>query len=61
MLLTDLFKCIMFKQRQPASSKNGSVVVTVDSSQSGRNPLVSNATSWGKIVMDLYPPGTSLR
>ncbi|KAK4793559.1 hypothetical protein SAY86_023994 [Trapa natans] len=40
-----------------ASSKNGSVVVTVDSSQSGR----SNSTSWSKVVMELYPPGTAIR
>ena len=48
----------MFKQRQPASSKNGSLVITMDGSQLGRN---SNTTSWSKLVMDMYPPGTSAR
>ncbi|KAM7516074.1 hypothetical protein LguiA_005657 [Lonicera macranthoides] len=51
----------MIKQRQPASSKNGSVVVTVDRNQLGRNLLGSNATSWTKLVMDMYPPGSSVR
>lgn len=51
----------MIKQRQPASSKNGSYVITVDGSQSGKNPLGSNAASWTKLVMDMYPPGSSVR
>ncbi|KAF3440375.1 hypothetical protein FNV43_RR18659 [Rhamnella rubrinervis] len=55
------FKRTPVTSKQPASSKNGSVVVTVDSSQSGRNLLGSNATSWTKLVMDLHPPGTSIR
>lgn len=50
----------MFKQRQPASSKNVSVVVTID-----RNPaektVQADVTSWTKMVMDMYPPGTLLR
>ncbi|KAL5557436.1 hypothetical protein UlMin_039672 [Ulmus minor] len=44
--------------KKPASSKNGSVVVTMDSSRSG---LPGNLTSWSKLVMDMYPPGTSIR
>lgn len=51
----------MFKQRRPASSKNGSLIITVDDSQSGRNLPGSNVTSWTKLVLDLYPPGTSTR
>ena len=51
---------IMFKQRQPASSK-GSVVVTVEGSQLGRPLLKDNGTPWSKVVLDLYPPGTSVR
>ncbi|CDP01825.1 unnamed protein product [Coffea canephora] len=47
--------------KQPASSNNGSLVVTVDADQLGRNLLGSNATSWTKVVMDMYPPGTSVR
>lgn len=42
----------MFKQRQFASSKNESLIVTVEG---------SNPASWTKLVMDLYPPGTSIR
>ncbi|KAL3630169.1 hypothetical protein CASFOL_023153 [Castilleja foliolosa] len=45
------------QQRQPASSKDGNVVITVD----GRNYLRGNTTAWTKLVMDLYPPGTSTR
>ncbi|XP_041019728.1 protein S-acyltransferase 10-like isoform X1 [Juglans microcarpa x Juglans regia] len=47
--------------KQPASSKNGSLVITVDGSQLERNLLGNNATSWSKLVMDMYPPGTSAR
>ncbi|PON82695.1 Zinc finger, DHHC-type, palmitoyltransferase [Trema orientale] len=45
--------------KQPASSKYGSVVVTVDSSQTGLSG--SNSTYWSKLVMDLQPPGTPVR
>nr|XP_023890166.1 protein S-acyltransferase 10 [Quercus suber]POE63860.1 protein s-acyltransferase 10 [Quercus suber] len=47
--------------KQPASSNNGSLVITVDGSQSGKNLLASNSMSWSKVVMDMYPPGTSAR
>nr|GMC93358.1 protein S-acyltransferase 10-like [Ipomoea batatas]GMD36258.1 protein S-acyltransferase 10-like [Ipomoea batatas] len=47
--------------KQPASSKNGSVVITIDQSKVGRDLLDSNATSWTKLVMDMYPHGTSVR
>ncbi|GMI86321.1 PROTEIN S-ACYL TRANSFERASE 10 [Hibiscus trionum] len=46
---------------QPASSKNGSLIVTVEGSQSGRNFQGSNPSSWTKLVMDMYPPGTPVR
>ncbi|KAK9230818.1 hypothetical protein WN943_021048 [Citrus x changshan-huyou] len=48
-------------QRQPASSKNGNMVITMEGSRSGRSFSGSNATSWTKLVLDLYPPGTSIR
>lgn len=51
----------MFKQRQPASSKNGNMVITMEGSRPGRSFSGSNATSWTKLVLDLYPPGTSIR
>ncbi|CAA0836795.1 Protein S-acyltransferase 10 [Striga hermonthica] len=47
----------LLASKQPASSKRGSVVITVD----GRNYQRGNATAWTKLVMDLYPPGTSTR
>ncbi|KAG8478131.1 hypothetical protein CXB51_027944 [Gossypium anomalum] len=50
---------ITFKQRQPASSKNGSL--PVEGCQSGRNFQGTDSTSWTKLVMDMYPPGTSIR
>ena len=50
----------MFKQRQPASSKNVDVVVTIDRNQVGKN-VQGDLTSWTKMVMDMYPPGTSPR
>ncbi|PKI56002.1 hypothetical protein CRG98_023589 [Punica granatum] len=43
--------------KHAASSKNGSLNLTVDSSQSAR----SGSTSWSKVVMELYPPGTQIR
>ncbi|KAF9682129.1 hypothetical protein SADUNF_Sadunf05G0076100 [Salix dunnii] len=52
---------IMFKQRQPASSKNGSLSINVEGSQSERNIPGSNVTSWTKLVLDMHPPGTSIR
>lgn len=55
------FIILMFKQRQPASSKNGNMVITMEGSQPGRSFSGSNATSWTKLVLDLYPPGTSIR
>lgn len=51
----------MIKQRQPASSKNGSVVVTIDNNQFGENLLGNNPMNWTKMVMEMYPPGTSVR
>ncbi|GFZ09410.1 DHHC-type zinc finger family protein [Actinidia rufa] len=56
-----LFKKTLMTSKQPASSKNGSVVITVDGNQSGRNLLESNAASWTKVVMEMYPPGSSVR
>uniref|UniRef100_A0A5B7A173 S-acyltransferase n=1 Tax=Davidia involucrata TaxID=16924 RepID=A0A5B7A173_DAVIN len=47
--------------KQHASSKNGSLTVTVDGNQLGRVLLGSNATSWTTLVMDMYPPGSSIR
>ncbi|KZV58163.1 protein S-acyltransferase 10 [Dorcoceras hygrometricum] len=43
--------------KPPASSKIGNVVITVD----GRNYQRGNETAWTKLVMDLYPPGSSVR
>ncbi|XP_060191330.1 protein S-acyltransferase 10 isoform X2 [Lycium barbarum] len=47
--------------KQPASSKNGDVVITIDRDQLGRNLLGRGAMAWTKLVMDMYPSGTSLR
>ncbi|KAJ8433566.1 hypothetical protein Cgig2_033655 [Carnegiea gigantea] len=42
--------------KQPATYKSGGIVVTID-----RNPSASSATSWTKLVMEMYPPGSSMR
>ncbi|XAR73715.1 Protein S-acyltransferase [Bertholletia excelsa] len=47
----------LFRKTSVASN----AVVTMDGNQLGRNLLGSNATSWTKLVMELYPPGTSVR
>ncbi|KAL6959886.1 protein S-acyltransferase [Sarracenia purpurea var. burkii] len=56
-----LFRKTLITSKQPASSKNGSVVIQVDGNQLGRNLLGSNATTWTKVVMEMYPPGSSVR
>ncbi|XWS45623.1 hypothetical protein CRYUN_Cryun15aG0152400 [Craigia yunnanensis] len=56
-----IYKKSLMTSKQPASSKNGSLIVTVEGSQSGRNFQGSNPTSWTKLVMDMYPLGTSIR
>lgn len=52
---------MMIKQRQPATSKNGSIVIPVDVNPFGRTYSGSNATAWTKLVMEMYPLGTSMR
>lgn len=47
----------LLASKQPASSKNGSVVITMD----GRNYHRGNTTAWTKLVLDLYPPVASTR
>ncbi|KAI9166182.1 hypothetical protein LWI28_027602 [Acer negundo] len=56
-----VFKKISTPSKQPASSKNGNMVITVEGSQSARNLPGSNATSWTKLVLDMYPHGISAR
>ncbi|XP_052308800.1 protein S-acyltransferase 10 isoform X7 [Populus trichocarpa] len=56
-----LFRKASMLSKQPASSKNGSLVITVEGSQSERNIPGSNVTSWTKLVLDMYPPGMSVR
>ncbi|CAM8989271.1 unnamed protein product [Rhodiola kirilowii] len=46
---------------QPASSKNRSVVITVDGNQLNRGLLGGSPSSWTKMVMEMYPPGSSVR
>eukprot|EP00258_Populus_trichocarpa_P020327 XP_006388169.2 protein S-acyltransferase 10 isoform X4 [Populus trichocarpa] len=55
-----LFRKASMLSKQPASSKNGSLVITVEGSQSERNIPGSNVTSWTKLVLDMYPPGMSV-
>ncbi|KAK6922528.1 hypothetical protein RJ641_010832, partial [Dillenia turbinata] len=61
MLIVLLTYFLMVKQRQPAASKNGGLVITSDGSQRGSNLLGGNTSSWTKLVMDMYPPGSSVR
>ncbi|CAL5366103.1 unnamed protein product [Camellia sinensis] len=56
-----LLRKTLLTSKQPASSKNGSVAVTVGGNQLGRNLLGNNATTWTKVVMEMYPPGSSVR
>ncbi|KAF8099814.1 hypothetical protein N665_0237s0065 [Sinapis alba] len=45
---------------QHGSRKNGSFVINVEG-ESASGGGRKTPTSWGKMVLDLYPPGTSLR
>ncbi|KAJ6907727.1 hypothetical protein NC651_018229 [Populus alba x Populus x berolinensis] len=56
-----LYRRSSMLSKQPASSKSGSFVITVEGSRSERNITGSNVTSWTKLVLDMYPPGTSIR
>ncbi|XP_022740816.1 protein S-acyltransferase 10-like isoform X2 [Durio zibethinus] len=56
-----IYKKSSMASKQPASSKNGSLIVTVEESQSGRNFRGTISASWTKLVMDMYPPGTPVR
>ncbi|XP_034890600.1 protein S-acyltransferase 10 isoform X2 [Populus alba] len=56
-----LYRRSSMLSKQPASSKSGSFVITVEGSQYERNITGSNVTSWTKLVLDMYPPGTSIR
>lgn len=47
--------------KQPASSKNGDVVIAIDRNQLGSNLQGRGTIAWTKLVMDMYPSGTSLR
>ncbi|KAJ4953997.1 hypothetical protein NE237_030829 [Protea cynaroides] len=44
-----------------SASRNGSLIISVEGGQSGKSISRSNATPWTKLVMDLYPPGSSVR
>ncbi|KAK8669694.1 hypothetical protein V6N13_107118 [Hibiscus sabdariffa] len=56
-----IYRKSLVASKQSASSKNGSLDATVEGCQSGRNFQGSTSASWTKLVMDLYPPGTSIR
>ncbi|MFS7948614.1 putative protein S-acyltransferase [Helianthus anomalus] len=43
------------------ASEFSNAVVAVDGNQSGQNLLGNNLTNWTNLVMDMYPPGTSVR
>ncbi|KAJ8771032.1 hypothetical protein K2173_023357 [Erythroxylum novogranatense] len=47
--------------KQPASSKSGCFIIDVDQHQPGRDITGRNLMSWTKLVLDMYPPGTSVR
>ncbi|KAK6288257.1 hypothetical protein POUND7_014436 [Theobroma cacao] len=56
-----IYKKSSIASKQPASSKNGSLIVTVEGSQSARSFQGNNVASWTKLVMDMYPLGTPVR
>lgn len=61
MLFANFLYLCLIKQRQPAESKNGSVVVTLVENQLGEHILVDNKMNWTELAMSMYPRGTSVR
>ncbi|XP_052195377.1 protein S-acyltransferase 10 isoform X2 [Diospyros lotus] len=57
----NLLRKTSMTMKQPASSRNVSVVFPVDGNQLGRNLSGNNPTTWTKLVMEMYPPGSSPR
>ncbi|KAL2939707.1 Protein S-acyltransferase 10 [Bienertia sinuspersici] len=51
----------LMNSKQPATSKNGSIAISVDGTPQGRSFVGSNETAWTKLVMGLYPPRSSVR
>ncbi|KAL8151736.1 hypothetical protein V2J09_021544 [Rumex salicifolius] len=51
---------VLIKQRQPSTRKNRGSLIDVDEDQFGRYLLEGNM-SWKKLVMDMYPHGSSFR
>ncbi|KAL8168381.1 hypothetical protein V2J09_009880 [Rumex salicifolius] len=60
-----LIRAASAASKQPATSKNGGVVIDVDENQLRTSLLGSDTSSWTELVMELYPPvsgsGTSFR
>ena len=51
---------MMIKQRQPATSKNGNFTIPINGDPPARNLIGSNV-AWMRLVMNMYPPGSSMR
>ncbi|KAG8657629.1 protein S-acyltransferase 10 isoform X1 [Manihot esculenta] len=56
-----VFAKASMSSKRSVSSKDGNLIITVDGSQSGITPVGGNVTSWMKLVLDMYPSGTSVR
>ncbi|XP_043810561.1 protein S-acyltransferase 10 isoform X2 [Manihot esculenta] len=55
-----VFAKASMSSKRSVSSKDGNLIITVDGSQSGITPVGGNVTSWMKLVLDMYPSGTSV-
>ncbi|KAI3938418.1 hypothetical protein MKW98_015317 [Papaver atlanticum] len=49
------------ESKQSASSGDGSLTISVEGDKVGRTYSGSFSTPWTKMVMDMYPPGSSVR
>ncbi|OVA16027.1 zinc finger protein [Macleaya cordata] len=56
-----IFTNTSMTSKQSASSKNGSLTISVEGNQLGRTVSGPFNTPWTKLVMDMYPPGSSIR
>ncbi|KAH9610402.1 hypothetical protein KSS87_018870 [Heliosperma pusillum] len=56
-----LLRASSVNSNQPATSKNGGPVISVDGNPLGKTLLGNYTSSWIKMVMEMYPTGSSMR
>ncbi|XP_010266962.1 PREDICTED: protein S-acyltransferase 10 [Nelumbo nucifera] len=55
------FRKTSMTSKRSASSQSGSFTIPIEENQPGKITPGNNTTSWAKLVMDMYPHGSSVR